>query len=106
MKVGDVKSVTVSPQDGYGEIDPDAFELMPYDVFPGDLELEEGMEMRLVDNATGQEVQAYIAELREEGAVLDLNHPLAGETLFFEIEVVDLRAATPEELAHGHAHTH
>lgn len=106
MRVGDSKRVTVSPEDGYGDMDPDAFELMPYDVFPKDLELEEGLEMRLVDNATGQQIQAYVSELREEGVLLDLNHPLAGETLFFDVEVVGLRAATPEEQAHGHAHTH
>lgn len=106
MRVGESKRVTVSPEDGYGDMDPDAFELMPYDVFPTDLELEEGLEMRLVDNTTGQQIQAYVSELREEGVLLDLNHPLAGETLFFDVEVVSLRAATPEEQAHGHAHTH
>ena len=43
LKIGDARSVTVSPDDAYGEMDPDAFELVPYDAFPGDLELEEGM---------------------------------------------------------------
>jgi len=106
MKVGESKSVTVSPEDGYGGVDPDAFELMPYEMFPNDMELEEGMGLRLVDNSSGQQVQAYISELRDEGVLLDLNHPLAGETLHFDVEVVGLRAATAEEAAHGHAHSH
>lgn len=106
MKIGQSKSVAVSPQDGYGEQDPNAFELIAYEVFPDGMDLELGMGLNLVDESSGQHVQAYISELREEGVVLDLNHPLAGETLFFDVEVVGLRAATDEELAHGHAHSH
>ena len=105
LKIGDARSVTVSPDDAYGEMDPDAFELVPYDAFPGDLELEEGMGLRMVESGTGRQMEAYISELRDDGALLDLNHPLAGETLHFNVEVVDLRRATSEEIAHGHAHS-
>lgn len=105
LKIGDARSVTVSPDDAYGEMDPDAFELVPYDAFPGDLELEEGMGLRMVESGTGRQMEAYISELRDDGALLDLNHPLAGETLHFNVEVVGIRQATSEEVAHGHAHS-
>jgi FKBP-type peptidyl-prolyl cis-trans isomerase SlyD len=45
-----------------------------------------------------------VAEVRPDGVLLDFNHPLAGETLYFNVKIVDLRPATGEELAHGHAH--
>lgn len=106
LKVGDARSVTVSPGDAYGEMDPDAFELVPYDAFPGDLDLEVGMGLRMVESGTGRQMEAYISELRDDGALLDLNHPLAGETLHFDVEVVGLRRATADEMAHGHAHSH
>ncbi len=105
MKIGDVRSVSVSPVDAYGDIDEDAFELVPYDAFPADVDLEEGMGLSMVDNNTGQQMDAYISELRDDGALLDLNHPLAGETLHFTVEIVGLRRATTDEIAHGHAHT-
>ena len=105
LKIGDARSVTVSPDDAYGEMDPDAFELVPYDAFPGDLELEEGMGLRMVESGTGRQMEAYISELRDDGALLDLNPPLADETLHFNVEVVGIRQATSEEVAHGHAHS-
>ncbi len=105
LKIGDARSVKVSPGDAYGDMDPDAFELVPYDAFPPDLDLEEGLGLRMVESGTGREIEAYISELRDDGALLDLNHPLAGETLHFDVEVVDLRRATTEEIAHGHAHS-
>jgi FKBP-type peptidyl-prolyl cis-trans isomerase SlyD len=105
MQIGDVRSVTVSPDAAYGEMDPDAFELVPFDAFPSDLELEEGMGLRMVESGTGRQMEAYISELRDDGALLDMNHPLAGETLHFDVEIVGLRRATTEEIAHGHAHS-
>jgi len=104
MKVGDARSVSVNPVDAYGEFDEEAFELVPYDAFPADVVLEEGMGLRMVDSGTGRQVEAYISELRDDGALLDLNHPLAGETLHFNVEIVGLRRATTDEIAHGHAH--
>lgn len=105
LKVGDARKVSVSPGDAYGDVDPDAYELVPYDAFPEDVDLEEGMGLRMVDNSTGQQMEAYISELRDDGALLDMNHPLAGETLHFDVEIVGLRRATSDEIAHGHAHT-
>lgn len=105
MKIGDARDVTVEAKDAYGDMDPDAFELVGYDAFPPDFKLEEGMGLRMVDNSNGRQMEAFVSELQDEGVLLDLNHPLAGETLHFNVEVVGLRRATSEELAHGHAHS-
>ncbi|MCA9868112.1 MAG: peptidylprolyl isomerase [Anaerolineales bacterium] len=104
LKVGDARTVSVNAIDAYGDVDTDAFELVPYDAFPADVDLEEGMGLRMVDESTGRQVDAYISELTDDGALLDMNHPLAGETLHFDVEIVGLRRATSDEIAHGHAH--
>ena len=104
MGEGDEKTVVVAAQDGYGEVDPDAFQVITRNQFPTDIELEEGMGFRLRDKDTGQPVEAYIASIRGDNVELDFNHPLAGEQLFFEVKLVGLRPATAEELAHGHVH--
>lgn len=105
LKIGDVRLVSVDAKDAYGDVDPEAYELVPYDAFPGDIDLEEGMGLHMIDNNSGHQIEAYISELRDDGALLDMNHPLAGETLHFEVEIVGLRRATTDEIAHGHAHT-
>jgi FKBP-type peptidyl-prolyl cis-trans isomerase SlyD len=105
LKIGDARQVSVEPGSAYGEMDPDAFELVPYDAFPADVDLEEGMGLRLMDEQSGRQTEAFVSELRDDGALIDLNHPLAGETLHFDVEIVGLRRATADEIAHGHAHT-
>jgi FKBP-type peptidyl-prolyl cis-trans isomerase SlyD len=104
LKVGDAKKVKISPADGYGLPDPEAFVLVPLSSFPDDLELSEGMILAMREKDTDQSVEAYVSEIRDDGVYMDLNHPLAGETLFFSVEIVSLRPASPSELAHGHAH--
>jgi len=103
MAVGEEKSVVVVAADGYGETDPDAFETVPYDVFPPELELTEGMRLKMRDQA-GEVFTAFVDALDPDGVVLDFNHPLAGETLHFDVKIASLRPATQEELDHGHAH--
>ncbi|NOZ71373.1 MAG: peptidylprolyl isomerase [Chloroflexi bacterium] len=104
MAVGDEKKVTVVPADAYGEYDPEAMTFVPIDAFPTDLELEEGMGLQMRDSNTGEVVVAYVEDIQPNGVVLNLNHPLAGQTLHFQVQVVNLRQATSEELAHGHVH--
>lgn len=104
MAVGDAKKVSVTPAEGYGEPDDDAFQLYPRDAFPGDMELTEGMGLHMRDTESGQVIEAYIHEIRPADVVLDFNHPLAGETLYFDIKIANLRHATSEELEHGHVH--
>lgn len=104
LAIGDSKKVTVPPSEAYGEVDMEAFEIVPRSMFPADLELEEGLELSLRDVETDEPFDAAIAEVRENEVMLDFNHPLAGETLHFEVTIPALRLATEEELAHGHAH--
>ena len=103
MALGDERDVVVAPTEGYGELDPDAFELVDHDVFPPDLALTPGMGLRMRDSS-GQALEGYVAEVRPNGVLLDFNHPLAGETLYFQVKISALRAATNEELTHGHVH--
>jgi len=103
MGVGEEKSVVVQPADGYGETDAEAYQLMPLDAFPPDMTVEPGMGLELRD-VSGQVMQAYVADVRPDGILLDFNHPLAGKTLHFDVKIAGLRQATEEELAHGHVH--
>jgi FKBP-type peptidyl-prolyl cis-trans isomerase SlyD len=93
----------VAPADAYGESDPDAFELVDRDVFPPDLDLTPGTGLGMRDGS-GRALEAYVVEVRPDGVLLDFNHPLAGETLYFQVTVAALRPATAEELTHGHVH--
>lgn len=104
LNVGDEKSVTVSAEEGYGDYDDERLQRVPLSNFPDDLDLEEGMSVRMRDVNTDQLFDAYIDEIDDEAVTLDFNHPLAGETLFFDIKVVEVREPSSEELAHGHAH--
>jgi len=62
-----------------------------------------GAVLPLSDNQ-GNNFQAMVLEVTPEAVVVDLNHPMAGRSLFFDVEIVNTRPATEEELAHGHAH--
>ncbi|HXF60944.1 MAG TPA: peptidylprolyl isomerase, partial [Caldilineaceae bacterium] len=104
MEVGQEKDVVIEPEDGYGEYDPEAVEEVPLDIFPEELDLSLGMPVELYDEDADETVDGYIAEIRTDKVLVDLNHPLAGETLHFHVKVVGVRPATEEELAHGHAH--
>ena len=106
MAVGDEKSVSIQPIDGYGESDDENFVLMPLEAIPDDMKLKVGDRLFLRDDSSDEDVEATVAELDEESVKFDLNHPLAGETLHFNVKIADLRPATDEELAHGHAHGH
>jgi FKBP-type peptidyl-prolyl cis-trans isomerase SlyD len=105
MHSGDEKKVTVAPADGYGEYDPDNLETVTRDIFPADMDLEEGLPLQLRDANSGEIIQATVSKIGNEKVLLDLNHPLAGETLSFQVKITELRNATAEELDHGHVHT-
>ena len=71
--------------------------------FPPTTALKLGMPIGVQDES-GEMYQAFVSEVRGDTIVLDFNHPLAGETLHFQVKVIDLRPATAEELDHGHVH--
>lgn len=102
-RVGDKLCVTLEPEEGYGEYDPDATEVLGRDSLPD--EVEEGMELMLEDNE-GNLFEAVVKEITKDTVVLDFNSPLAGKTVTYDVEVVGLRRADEAELAHGHVHEH
>jgi FKBP-type peptidyl-prolyl cis-trans isomerase SlyD len=104
MYVGDEKKVVIAPEEGYGEYDPENYVTMPRSAFPNDLEMREGTQLALSDSETDEVFEAYVAELKADEVILDLNHPLAGEKLHFSVKIAGLRQATADELDHGHVH--
>ena len=101
--VGDKLKVTVQPADGYGDRDPRGEQRVPREAFPPEAPLEPGVQLVLRD-PSGAMVPIWISKVETEFVHVDLNHPLAGEVLHFDVEVVSVRAATGEELEHGHPH--
>ena len=95
MTVGEKKEVTLSPDEAYGPRNPQALTEISRDSFPEQLELQEGMPVPLADG-NGNRVMGRLSEISEATVTVDLNHPLAGEALNFEIEVVDIEV-TPIE---------
>lgn len=101
LKAGDKKQVTVQPEQGYGVHNPELIFGLPLEQFGGQapqagmvvqLQSEEGVMMATIVKQEGQEV------------ILDANHPLAGQVLNFDVEIVGIREASAEELSHGHPH--
>jgi FKBP-type peptidyl-prolyl cis-trans isomerase SlyD len=103
MAIGENKKVAIAPEDGYGELDSEAFMDVPKDEFPAEIPLEKGIEIQLTDQE-GSPMYARIDSFNDEAVKLDFNHPLAGKTLNFDVTIVALRMATEEEIEHGHAH--
>ena len=92
LHVGDSKEVTVNPADGYGEVDPAAFVEVPKEQLPKDMAPTVGMILKGV-NPNGKNFRAKINEIKEKSVILDLNHPLAGKTLNFQVKITDISPA-------------
>ncbi len=90
MTVGESKKVTLAPEQAYGDRIEEAIQTVPKTTFPPEFTLEEGQVVRGANKA-GQPMMAIIAQLNKDDVVLDLNHPLAGKELNFEIELVDIQ---------------
>lgn len=101
-KAGDSFSVSVSPEEGYGLPDPAKVAVVTVDQIEGGEELEEGMQLE-ASNEHGQQI-VVVSKIEGDQVTLDGNHPLAGMTLHFDITIREVRAATTEEIAHGHVH--
>jgi FKBP-type peptidyl-prolyl cis-trans isomerase SlyD len=104
LKPGDKKKVTVSAEEGYGEIDPNLRLSIERSVFPTDMPLKPGVQFEASLGEEGGEAVFTIQSVEGDKVHVDGNHPLAGQTLHFEIEVLAVRDATKEELSHGHVH--
>lgn len=102
LSVGESKKVSIAPADAYGEIDPNRKTQMPKTSFPENMPLEPGVQFQA--DLGGQTVALFIESVDGDLVTVNANHPLAGQTLHFEVTVKEVREATPEEIDHGHAH--
>lgn len=102
-RIGDRIRVSVPPELGYGPLRADMFKRVARSEFPDGVTLSRGMRFRSV-LGDGTLLPAWIAEVGERELVVSFNHPLAGETLHFAVEVVGVRRARLGELSHGHPH--
>ena len=103
MLIGGKKNVKIDATNAYGEYDEKAVQSIKKEQFPPEAKLEEGM--RYVANAPdGGQMPFVITEVSENDIKADFNHPLAGKNLVFDVELVDVRDATAEEMQHGHVH--
>lgn len=103
LSTGDNYDFTISAVDGYGEHDENAVANLPKDMFNGADLPEIGSILPLQDN-NGNRFQGQVVSIAEDAVIVDLNHPMAGQSLHFKGEILNVRPATPEELAHGHSH--
>jgi len=103
MLIGSKKIVALAAADAYGEYFDDAVQVLQRSEFPKEMEIIEGMEF-VTSAPDGSQMPFVISKITDEQITVDFNHPLAGEDLTFDVELLDLRDATAEELSHGHAH--
>jgi FKBP-type peptidyl-prolyl cis-trans isomerase SlyD len=97
LGAGDTTNVTLTPQESFGSRKTELMKKVPLSQFPSDLKVEPGY-MYQTRDSSGKPRFFSIREKNEETALLDFNHPLAGENLHFEITIIDVRPATSEEL--------
>lgn len=103
LSVGDSYSFSIEPEHGYGIYDENAQVGLSIAMFDKNTLPNVGDVLPLKDNQ-GNEFRGTVVELTEQEVIVDLNHPMAGKTLHFNGEILEIREATPEELAHGHVH--
>jgi len=95
---GDKFQIKVSPEKGYGQVDPNLVQDVPKTAF-GEQDIKQGMRFQ-----TSQGQVVTVTEVKADSVTVDANHPLAGMELNFDVEVMEVREATKEELDHGHVH--
>lgn len=101
-QAGDTAKVTVAPAEAYGEHDAGLIQQLPKRAFKGVGDLKVGMQLQ-AQSDRGMRI-ITITNIQGDMVTVDGNHALAGETLHFDVEIVEVRAATAEEMAHGHVH--
>jgi FKBP-type peptidyl-prolyl cis-trans isomerase 2 len=94
MSVGEKKTVNIPADEAYGPKNPEMIVEFPKDKFPSDMALETGMPL-MMNNGAGQQFQVVVTEIKEEVVILDANHPLAGQDLVFDIELVEIVGGSP-----------
>jgi len=99
MNVGDKKQITVLASEAYGDINPDAVDELPKEQFAG-IDLQPGLPL-YGQGENGETIQVVVKEVKDDSVVIDYNHPLAGKDLVFDVNVVNAREATEDELLSG-----
>lgn len=100
-KKGDKLNLSIAPEDAYGVYQADFLQEVPRDQFEG-ISLEKGMTL-FGQAEDGQTVQVIVKDFSDTSVMIDYNHPLAGKTLLFDVEIADMRKATAEEIMQGRA---
>jgi FKBP-type peptidyl-prolyl cis-trans isomerase SlyD len=90
MKVGDERKIIVDPKDAYGQLDPNAFKEVPRSSMPADAQLKPGVVVE-VEDPKGGTFPGVVWEVKDQSVVLNFNHPMAGQTLEFDVKVVDIQ---------------
>lgn len=103
-EVGFSSSIRVAAADGYGDYNPQAVFEVPRAQFPPNENLRVGMQVQ----GEGEHgvLNFTVVGLSDQAVMLDANHPMAGKNLNFAVDVLEVRDATAQELAHGHVHAH
>ena len=99
---GDKLSVRIAPADGYGEYDKNLVQRIPRRALKGVSNIQVGMQLNAQSDRGPRAVT--VTQIAGDMVTIDGNHPLAGQNLNFDVEIAEVRAATEEELAHGHVH--
>jgi len=94
MIVGQKKTINIPADEAYGPVNPDMLMDFPKERFPADMQLELGMQLMMSD-PSGQQFPVIVDEIKEDVIVLDGNHPLAGEELIFDLELVEITGSKP-----------
>ena len=100
--VGDKFDAHVAPEEGYGVHHAELMQQVPREAFQGVEDIQPGMQFQ--GNGPEGQINVTVSKVENGVVFIDANHPLAGKTLHFAIEVTDVRDATAEELQHGHVH--
>ncbi|MFP3873408.1 MAG: peptidylprolyl isomerase [Thiohalophilus sp.] len=99
---GDSLNVSVQPDDAYGQRDDSMIQTVPKDMFEG-TEVQVGAQYQAM-TPEGQPLTITVMDIKDDGVVIDGNHPLAGQALHFDVTITEVREPTQEELDHGHVH--
>ncbi|MFG6175729.1 peptidylprolyl isomerase [Halomonas sp. THAF12] len=99
---GDKLQAKVAPEEGYGEVQPQLVQEVPRDAFQGVENVEAGMQFQA--QTQGGPLMVTVTKVEGDTVTVDGNHPLAGQTLNFDVEIAEVREASEEEVEHGHVH--
>jgi FKBP-type peptidyl-prolyl cis-trans isomerase SlyD len=108
LNEGDTFDFSISAEDAYGNVDPNAIIQLPKSIFQAEGQtaddiLKLGNFIPMTDDQ-GNRMQGLVVAIEDETVTMDFNHPLAEKTLMFQGKILKIREATPEEIAHGHVH--